>query len=61
MGALSVKLTPEEMDEFKLIATVDAVKGDRYDSSMFTYKNSEPPLHPRKLHEGMMPRKTVCS
>ncbi|KAJ6401265.1 hypothetical protein OIU84_016639 [Salix udensis] len=45
VGALSVKLSPEEMDELELIATVDAVKGDRYDGSMPTYKNSEtPPL-----------------
>jgi aryl-alcohol dehydrogenase-like predicted oxidoreductase len=34
VGALSVKLSPEEMDELELIATVDAVKGDRYDGSM---------------------------
>ncbi|KAJ6319626.1 hypothetical protein OIU78_015106 [Salix suchowensis] len=45
VGALSVKLSPEEMDELESIATADAVKGDRYDGSMFTYKNSEtPPL-----------------
>jgi aryl-alcohol dehydrogenase-like predicted oxidoreductase len=34
MGVLSVKLSPEEMDELELIATVDAVKGNRYDGSM---------------------------
>uniref|UniRef100_A0A6N2MC12 NADP-dependent oxidoreductase domain-containing protein n=1 Tax=Salix viminalis TaxID=40686 RepID=A0A6N2MC12_SALVM len=45
VGALSVKLSPEEMDELESIATADAVKGDRYDSSMYTFKNSEtPPL-----------------
>ena len=63
---MSFKLTPEEMDELELIATVDSVKGDKYDGSMFTYKNSEThppphPPHPRKLHEGMMPIKTIYS
>ncbi|KAL6342447.1 hypothetical protein AAG906_011137 [Vitis piasezkii] len=43
--ALSVKLTPEEMDELESIASADVVKGDRYQSTTFTWKNSDtPPL-----------------
>ena len=45
IGALSLKLTPEEMAELESIASADAVKGDRYESTAFTWKNSEtPPL-----------------
>ncbi|VYS49570.1 unnamed protein product [Arabidopsis thaliana] len=45
IGALSVKLTPEEMVELEAIAQPDFVKGERYDNNMVTYKNSEtPPL-----------------
>ncbi|GKV21283.1 hypothetical protein SLEP1_g31275 [Rubroshorea leprosula] len=45
IGALSVKLTPEEMAEIEVIASKDAVRGDRYPSTVPTYKNSEtPPL-----------------
>ncbi|GLT49795.1 hypothetical protein SLA2020_233260 [Shorea laevis] len=45
IGALSVKLTPEEMAEIEVIASKDAVRGDRYPSTIPTYKNSEtPPL-----------------
>jgi aryl-alcohol dehydrogenase-like predicted oxidoreductase len=45
VGALSVKLTPEEMAELESIASAGAVKGDRYEGSMFTYKDSDtPPL-----------------
>lgn len=45
MGALSVKLTPEEMAELEAIASVDAVKGDRYGANLPTWKDSEtPPL-----------------
>ncbi|XP_034903664.1 probable aldo-keto reductase 2 [Populus alba] len=45
VGALSVKLTPEEMAELESIASAGAVKGDRYEGSMFTHKNSDtPPL-----------------
>ncbi|CAK7348909.1 unnamed protein product [Dovyalis caffra] len=46
IGALFVKLTPEEKAELESIASSDAVKGDRYaGGSMFTYKNSDtPPL-----------------
>ena len=32
IGALSVKLTPEEMAELESLAAVDAVKGDRCNS-----------------------------
>ncbi|CAH2047741.1 unnamed protein product [Thlaspi arvense] len=45
IGALSVKLTPEEMTELEAIARPDFVKGERYDNNMVTYKDSEtPPL-----------------
>uniref|UniRef100_A0A0D3AAF3 NADP-dependent oxidoreductase domain-containing protein n=1 Tax=Brassica oleracea var. oleracea TaxID=109376 RepID=A0A0D3AAF3_BRAOL len=45
IGALSVKLTPEEMAELEAIARPDFVKGERYDRNMATYKDSEtPPL-----------------
>ncbi|OMP05635.1 Aldo/keto reductase [Corchorus olitorius] len=45
VGALSVKLTPEEMSELESIASADAVKGDRYGGVLVTYHDSEtPPL-----------------
>ncbi|GAB4851848.1 hypothetical protein Ancab_031247 [Ancistrocladus abbreviatus] len=45
IGALSVKLTPEEMAELEALAAADAVKGDRYGNTSSTWKNSEtPPL-----------------
>ncbi|KAG5020618.1 hypothetical protein JHK87_016473 [Glycine soja] len=46
IGALSVKLTPEEMAELESLAALDAVKGDRYaDDGLSTWKDSEtPPL-----------------
>ena len=45
IGALSVKLTPEEMDELESFATEDSVKGERYTNSITTWKDSEtPPL-----------------
>ncbi|XP_030973490.1 probable aldo-keto reductase 2 [Quercus lobata] len=45
IGALSVKLTPEEMDEHESFATEDSVKGERYTNSIKTWKDSEtPPL-----------------
>ena len=45
IGALSVKLTPEEMDELESFATEDSVKGERYTNSIKTWKDSEtPPL-----------------
>ncbi|KAK1371060.1 putative aldo-keto reductase 2 [Heracleum sosnowskyi] len=43
IGALSVKLTTEEMAELESIA--DSVRGDRYSSMAFTYSHSDtPPL-----------------
>uniref|UniRef100_A0A0D9W3J7 NADP-dependent oxidoreductase domain-containing protein n=1 Tax=Leersia perrieri TaxID=77586 RepID=A0A0D9W3J7_9ORYZ len=46
LGALSVKLTPEEMAELESYASVDDVQGDRYHGTFLnTWKNSEtPPL-----------------
>ena len=45
IGALSLKLTPEEMAELESIASADAVKGDRYPSTFLTWKDSDtPPL-----------------
>ncbi|OAY51182.1 probable aldo-keto reductase 2 [Manihot esculenta] len=45
IGALSVKLTPEDMAELESIASASAVKGGRYGSDMGTYKDSDtPPL-----------------
>ncbi|KAM0038272.1 putative perakine reductase [Helianthus debilis subsp. tardiflorus] len=45
IGALSVKLTPEEMTELESIAAADLVKGARYGEGISTYLDSEtPPL-----------------
>ncbi|KAG5560597.1 hypothetical protein RHGRI_003802 [Rhododendron griersonianum] len=45
IGALSVKLTPEEMAELESYASGDAVKGDRHVYMSTTWINSEtPPL-----------------
>jgi aryl-alcohol dehydrogenase-like predicted oxidoreductase len=45
IGALSVKLTPEEMAELESYASMDAVKGDRHAYMGSTWINSEtPPL-----------------
>ncbi|XP_030949160.1 probable aldo-keto reductase 2 [Quercus lobata] len=45
IGALSVKLTPEEMVELESFAVEDVVKGDRYAKEVATWKDSEtPPL-----------------
>ncbi|KAB1213460.1 putative aldo-keto reductase 2 [Morella rubra] len=50
VGALSVKLTPEEMAELESFASEDSVKGDRYTNELGTWKNSEtPPLSSWKL------------
>lgn len=43
IGALSVKLSPEEMAELESIATADAVKGERYGSTVPTWRESETP------------------
>ncbi|XP_065852265.1 probable aldo-keto reductase 2 [Euphorbia lathyris] len=45
IGALSVKLTSEDMAELESIASADSVKGDRYMGTMATYKEADtPPL-----------------
>ncbi|KAD1501657.1 hypothetical protein E3N88_42721 [Mikania micrantha] len=45
IGALSVKLTPEDMAELESIASASSVKGDRYNAGITTYLDSEtPPL-----------------
>jgi aryl-alcohol dehydrogenase-like predicted oxidoreductase len=41
IGALSIKLTPEDMAELESIASANAVKGDRYPSSMPTWTDSD--------------------
>nr|POE94993.1 putative aldo-keto reductase 2 [Quercus suber] len=44
-AVLSVKLTPEEMDELESFATEDSVKVERYTNSFTSWKDSEtPPL-----------------
>lgn len=50
VGALSVKLTLEEIAELESYASEDAVKGDRYAAGMQTWRNSEtPPLSSWKV------------
>ncbi|CAH2047735.1 unnamed protein product [Thlaspi arvense] len=45
IGALSVKLTPEEMSELEAIAQPGSVKGERFNNAVPTFKNSDtPPL-----------------
>ncbi|KAL6005459.1 hypothetical protein ACLOJK_006026 [Asimina triloba] len=45
IGALSVKLTAEEMGELESLALGDAVKGERYGNNIPTWKESDtPPL-----------------
>ncbi|KAM7465366.1 hypothetical protein LguiB_012928 [Lonicera macranthoides] len=45
IGALSVKLTPEEMKELESYASIDMVKGERNPDMSSTFTNSEtPPL-----------------
>ncbi|KAF5188883.1 Voltage-gated potassium channel subunit beta-1 [Thalictrum thalictroides] len=43
IGALSVRLSPEELAELEVIASDDAVKGDRYGEFLRTWKDSETP------------------
>lgn len=43
IGALSVKLTPEEMAQLESFALAGAVKGDRYGDMVATWKQSETP------------------
>jgi aryl-alcohol dehydrogenase-like predicted oxidoreductase len=50
IGALSVKLTPNEMAELELFASEDSVKGDRYMPGLPTWKDSDsPPLSSWKV------------
>lgn len=44
IGALSIKLTSEDMTELESIASANAVQGDRYGSGASTYKDSDTPL-----------------
>ncbi|CAL9238036.1 unnamed protein product [Arabidopsis halleri] len=45
IGALSVKLTTEEMSELESLAQPQSVQGERYMASVSTFKNSDtPPL-----------------
>ncbi|CAN6857227.1 unnamed protein product [Brassica oleracea] len=45
IGALSVKLTPDEMAELETIVQLESVKGERYANMTATFKNSDtPPL-----------------
>ncbi|XP_054821278.1 probable aldo-keto reductase 2 [Prosopis cineraria] len=44
IGALSIKLTPEEMAQLESFAAADAVKGDRYGPGIVTWQISETPL-----------------
>ncbi|KAF9621961.1 hypothetical protein IFM89_029181 [Coptis chinensis] len=43
IGALSVKLSPEEMAELEGLASEDAVKGERYGTGIRTWKESDTP------------------
>ncbi|CAL1366629.1 unnamed protein product [Linum trigynum] len=43
VGALSVKLAPEEMSELEAMASDDAVKGDRYMEGIATFKGADTP------------------
>ncbi|KAJ6710837.1 AFLATOXIN B1 ALDEHYDE REDUCTASE [Salix koriyanagi] len=45
VGALSLRLTPEEMAELESIASSDAVRGERSEDGFSTFKDSDtPPL-----------------
>ncbi|CAI9117471.1 OLC1v1018870C2 [Oldenlandia corymbosa var. corymbosa] len=44
IGALSVKLSAEDMAELESIASADAVKGDRYGPGASTWQTSDTPL-----------------
>ncbi|MQL69924.1 hypothetical protein Taro_002218 [Colocasia esculenta] len=48
VGALAVKLTPEEMSQLQSLATADSVKGDRYPSMENTWMYSDTPPPPGK-------------
>ena len=50
IGALSVKLTPEEMTKLESFALKDSVKGDRYTLGTPTWKDANtPPLSSWKV------------
>ena len=50
IGALSVKLTPDEMAELETIVQLESVKGERYANMTATFKNSDtPPLSSWKI------------
>lgn len=50
IGALSVKLSPEEMSELESYASADVVKGERHAFMSNTWMNSEtPPLSSWKV------------
>jgi aryl-alcohol dehydrogenase-like predicted oxidoreductase len=50
IGALSMKLTPDEMAELEPFASEDSVKGDRYMPWIPTWKDSDtPPLSSWKV------------
>lgn len=44
IGALSVKLTADDMAELEAIATTHAVKGGRFEPGVATYKTADTPL-----------------
>lgn len=45
LGALSVKLTPQDMAELESIVSAGSVKGDRYGEGFATHEESDtPPL-----------------
>ncbi|XLR21288.1 hypothetical protein S83_049200 [Arachis hypogaea] len=50
IGALSVKLAPQEMAELESFAAADVVKGGRYAGDLITWRNSDtPPLSSWKV------------
>ncbi|KAL2319181.1 hypothetical protein Fmac_033057 [Flemingia macrophylla] len=56
IGALSVKLTPEEMTELESFTAADAVKGERYMDGAPTWKDSDtPPLSSWKACSAISP------
>ncbi|KAG5383039.1 hypothetical protein IGI04_034509 [Brassica rapa subsp. trilocularis] len=49
IGALSVKLTPDEMLELENIVQAESVKGERYGNMLATFKNSDTPPFKKKV------------
>ena len=62
LGALSVKLTPDEMPELESYAAMDGVQGDRYHSTFLnTWRDSEtPPLSSWKGNQICNIRTIIC-